>query len=113
MPDRRRILVALRRCWSSQTSSKWSPSRPAAGQCSVTALVVHDRFGGRLLKTRLPDGWHFYNELDGVVHDFTAEQFETPVEYEHEPATRSEALRDTTQSQYACLRAAFAFEWER
>jgi hypothetical protein len=30
--------------------------RPAAGQCNVTALLLHDLFGGELLKTLLPEG---------------------------------------------------------
>jgi hypothetical protein len=38
----------LRTCWSTATGGKWSPSNPAQGQCSVTALVVQDVLGGIL-----------------------------------------------------------------
>ena len=40
-----------------------------------------DRFGGGLLKTRVGDGWHFCNEIDSEVHDFTSQQFEQPLTY--------------------------------
>jgi len=41
----------LRRSWSPETSSGWTRDNPASGQCGVTALVVHDKFGGEILKT--------------------------------------------------------------
>ena len=41
----------LRRSWSIETSSHWTHDNPASGQCGVTALVVHDKFGGEILKT--------------------------------------------------------------
>jgi hypothetical protein len=28
--------------------------------------LVHEHFGGELLKTPLPEGDHFYNRIDGV-----------------------------------------------
>ncbi len=98
----------LRRCWSRRTSSKWSPKNPANGQCSVTALVIQDHFGGQLLKTKVDGQWHFYNEIDGVVYDFTDSQFAEPILYEHKPATRVEAFADTTQEQYARLTRKFS-----
>jgi hypothetical protein len=106
--DRSRVLQALRVAWSDQTSSKWTRERPSTGQCSVTALVVQDLFGGTLLKTRVDEAWHFYNEVSGEIHDFTAEQFGSSIEYEHLPATREEAFRDTTPIQYEELQRTFA-----
>ena len=41
----------LRRSWSTETRRHWCPDRPASGQCGVTAPVVHDEPGGRILKT--------------------------------------------------------------
>ena len=51
----------LRRSWSIETSSGWQPGNPASGQCGVTALVVHDKLGGEILKTDVNGAWHFYN----------------------------------------------------
>lgn len=60
------VQSALRKAWSLQTASQWTPDNPAAGQCNVTALLIHDLFGGDLLKTPLPAGDHFYNRIGGV-----------------------------------------------
>jgi len=37
---------ALRKAWSLATASQWTASNPAAGQCNVTSLLIHDLFGG-------------------------------------------------------------------
>lgn len=103
----------LRACWSDETSRHWRPDNPARGQCNVTALVVHDLFGGEILKTETPGGWHFYNRIDGKRHDLTDTQFDTPVAYTDQPARRDEALAGTTPGQYRLLesrlRAALAY----
>src|SRR6266566_2911292 len=42
----------IRACWRADTSSDptgWSVSNPAWGQCAVTACVVHDVLGGRIV----------------------------------------------------------------
>lgn len=96
----------LSKAWSSDTSSKWSVERQALGQCSVSALVVQDVFGGELLKTRVGDDWHFYNRIDGERFDLTAEQFEGAVSYDDLPASREDAFSDTSPEQYKALRAA-------
>jgi hypothetical protein len=47
----------------------------------VTALVVHDLFGGELLEAEVHfrdgsrQGFHYWNRLDGVEVDLTREQF--------------------------------------
>ncbi|MBN2200860.1 hypothetical protein JW777_02785 [bacterium] len=101
---------ALVRCWSADTASTWTHTNPAAGQCSVTALALRDAFGGRLLKTRIRGGWHFYNEICGVIYDFTASQFPSPVAYDHEPASTEEALADTSPEQLRTLAEGLARE---
>ncbi|MGY0574596.1 YunG family protein [Bradyrhizobium sp. RDM12] len=30
------------------TASQWSPTNPAAGQCNVTSLLIHELFGGEV-----------------------------------------------------------------
>lgn len=111
MIEQDKILDAVRRSWSIGTSTKWTLANPAAGQCSVTALVVQDHFGGRLLKTRVGDAWHFYNELAGEACDFTSQQFTSPVEYTHSTATRDEVLADTSVEQYERMAKAFVAHW--
>jgi hypothetical protein len=74
------------------------------GQCSVTALVINDLFGGEILKTLLPEGWHFYNRIDGKRFDFTDSQFDGPIEYMDLPSNRDEAMLDTSPQQYSVLK---------
>jgi hypothetical protein len=98
---------ALRKAWSLSTASQWTPANPAAGQCNVTSLLIHDLFGGDLLKTPLPAGDHFYNRIGGQRYDFTASQFEQPIAYVDLPVTRAEAELGATHGELAELRVAF------
>ena len=109
--NKQKVVDTLKKCWSKRTSSKWAPDNPAQGQCSGTALVIQDHFGGKLLKTKVDGLWHFYNEINGVVYDFTDNQFAEPILYENEPASRAEALSDTSQEQYAQLNREFSALW--
>jgi hypothetical protein len=101
------IQRALRRAWSSSTASQWTANNPAAGQCNVTALLIHELFGGELLKTPLPDGDHFYNRIEGQRYDFTASQFDQPIAYMDLPAHRADVEGGATNDELAELRAAF------
>lgn len=101
------IQKALRKSWSLATASQWTPANPAAGQCNVTALLVHELFGGALLKTPLPAGEHFYNRIGGDRYDFTESQFREPITYMDLPASRTEAELGATSVQLAELRTAF------
>jgi hypothetical protein len=93
----------LRAAWSTATSRKCRPDNPAAGQCSVTALVIQDELGGEILKTDVDGAWHFYNRIDGRRIDFTMSQFDSPIGYDDLPSSRQEALADTSIKQYELL----------
>src|ERR1700689_2338790 len=95
----------LRRSWSLETSRHWRHDNPAAGQCGVTALVVHDYIGGSVMKTDVNGAWHFYNFVNGCRYDFSMSQFESLIGYSDIPSNRSEALADTTPEQYEQLRS--------
>jgi len=86
---------AIRASWSLETCDPtdievWSASHPSRGQCAVTALVVHDLFGGELLEAEVHyqdgtrQGFHYWNRLDGREVDLTREQF-TEAEILQEP----------------------------
>lgn len=105
--DAKLVSAKLRRAWSSATSSRWTTDNPANGQCSVTALLLHERFGGELLKTRIGAADHFYNRIAGQRVDLTADQFADPITYDDLPATVDEALADTSTVQLDALRAAY------
>jgi hypothetical protein len=105
--DPERVARALHKSWSLATARQWTAENPTAGQCNVTALLVHELFGGELLKTRLPEGDHFYNRVDGQRYDFTESQFSHAISYSDLPATRSEAERGATYAELAAIKAAF------
>ena len=111
--DIARLREALARSWSLDSSSLWQEDNPALGQCGVTALVVNDHLGGEILKTKFGDIWHFYNFIDNAPMDFTESQFETPLDYSHEPSDRDEAFADTNAQQYGYLRSAVRKNLER
>ncbi|MEK3817544.1 hypothetical protein MKY20_00090 [Cytobacillus sp. FSL W8-0315] len=99
-----KIMNALSKSWSLESSSKWSKYNPAKGQCGVTTLVVNDLLGGEIKKTKLPDGWHFYNMINGRRQDFTASQFIEDILYMDIPSNREEAYKDTNDKQYNYLK---------
>lgn len=102
------VARALSKSWSLDTAPQWTVENPAAGQCNVTALLVRDLFGGELLKTRLPEGDHFYNRIAGRRYDFTESQFKQPIAYDDLSASRNEAERGATSAELVALKAAFA-----
>ena len=106
-PNATEFATAVERCWSLATASVYTSANPAKGQCSVTALLAHDCFGGDILKTRIGDGWHFYNFVNRERLDFTASQFDDPIFYEDITSGREDAFKDTTPMQYRALSAAF------
>jgi hypothetical protein len=104
-PDQ--VARVLRKSWSLASARQWTAQNPAAGQCNVTALLVHELFGGELLKTCLPEGDHYDNWINGRRYDFTESQFSSPITYSDLATTRAEAERGATTAELAALRAAF------
>jgi hypothetical protein len=98
---------ALRKAWSLSTAGQWTLGNPAAGQCNVTSLLIHELFGGELLKTPLPAGDHFYNRIEGQRYDFTASQFDQPIAYMDIETDPADAEQGATRDQLTELRAAF------
>ncbi|MBR4201603.1 MAG: hypothetical protein IKQ91_10105 [Oscillospiraceae bacterium] len=83
---------ALLHIWSAESCAprlreKWSPENPTLGQCSITAFLAQDIFGGRVYGIRRPDGnYHCYNVVGKCVFDLTSEQFGDEVlSYEDNP----------------------------
>lgn len=71
----------LKEIWSRETCAprlreKWSPENPSVGQCSVTAFLAQDIFGGRVYGILRNGGnYHCFNEADGCIFDLASEQF--------------------------------------
>ena len=72
---------ALKHVWCAETCAprmrdQWTPENPTYGQCSITAFLVQDIFGGQVFGVPLGDGnYHCFNVVEGHAFDLTSEQF--------------------------------------
>ncbi|MEM9224006.1 MAG: hypothetical protein AAGB11_16620 [Pseudomonadota bacterium] len=115
--DEERVRVALEEAWSLNTAKQWTKENPANGQCNVTSAVIHDLFGGEVLRTRYPTIWHYYNRIEGKRCDLTDSQFvrpgarfPAPDPYEDELTDRDTAMVGIPQREYDALKKALLGE---
>lgn len=72
---------ALNDVWCADTCAprlreKWNENNKTFGQCSITAFLAQDIFGGKVYGILRPGGnYHCYNVVDGIRFDLTSEQF--------------------------------------
>lgn len=71
----------LSRLWCADTCAPrlrgdWSPENKTLGQCSITAFLMQDLYGGKVCGVPLDDGnFHCFNVVGDCVFDLTSEQF--------------------------------------
>lgn len=90
MVNRTEVQEALRRSQESDSRLKLNKKKPVNGQDPVISLMIHDIFGGEILKTHKKKGWHFYNRIDGERVDFSKSKRSKSVEdniFDDLPAT--------------------------
>ena len=65
----------------------WTRENRTLGQCSITAFLAQDIFGGKVYGVPRPDGnFHCYNVVGHCRFDLTSEQFGDEVlVYENNP----------------------------
>lgn len=90
--DPRHLYDLLSEIWCADTCAprlrdNWTKENKTLGQCSVTAFLVQDIFGGEVYGISRPDGnYHCYNVVGDCVFDLTSEQFgEEVLVYENQP----------------------------
>ena len=88
---------ALSKIWCADTCAprmrdRWTPENRTLGQCSITAFLAQDIFGGEVYGIRRPDGtYHCYNVVGDCCFDLTSEQFgDEPLVYENNPRQHRE-----------------------
>lgn len=93
----RDLYDALTHLWNADTCAprmreNWSDDNKTLGQCSITAFLAQDIFGGDVYGVPLAGGnFHCYNVVEGCVYDLTSEQFGSQVLcYEDNPIQRRE-----------------------
>jgi hypothetical protein len=73
--------------WSKDTCAprmrdSWSRENKTKGQCSITAFLMQDIYGGEVYGIPLGDGnYHCFNKVDSCIFDLTSEQFHEPLDY--------------------------------
>ena len=71
----------LKDLWTAETCAPrlreyWTLENRTLGQCSITAFLMQDIFGGKVYGIKRSDGnYHCFNDVDGCVFDLTSEQF--------------------------------------
>ena len=79
--NQRVLYDLLSTIWCKETCTprmrkEWSDENKTLGQCSITAFLAQDIFGGKVYGIKTDGGnYHCFNEVNGVVFDLTSEQF--------------------------------------
>jgi len=75
------LYQALSEIWCADTCAprmrdEWTKENKTLGQCSITAFLAQDIFGGDVYGLTTKNGSiHCYNVVDGYTFDLTSEQF--------------------------------------
>ncbi len=86
------LYVVLSEIWCADTCAprmrdRWTADNKTLGQCSITAFLAQDIFGGEVYGIRRPGGnYHCYNVIGECCFDLTSEQFgDEKLVYEDNP----------------------------
>ena len=110
--DPKDLYDSLKRIWSVETCAPrmrkdWSPENPSLGQCTISAFLVQDIFGGKVYGVPLNDGnYHCFNAVDRHVFDITSEQFERKLDYtlEYEQFREEHFAKTEKKERYELLK---------
>lgn len=84
---------------------KWNEENKSLGHCEITALVVNDFLGGKIMRCMSETGSHYYNLINNEIIDLTVSQFKELPDYENsEERTREYLLSNIdTKNRYKML----------
>jgi hypothetical protein len=114
MFDRFVVSEALKHCLG-QGSTKGRSYNSDLEEASLISLLIHDIFGGEILKTHLKNGWHFYNRLEGKRIDFTGlDMNNSPdeIQFEDIPSTPGETYSYFEDVEYSSFLTRFISAFE-
>lgn len=106
---------ALSHIWCADTCAprmrdRWTKDNMTLGQCSITAFLAQDIFGGKVYGIKRPGGnYHCYNVIGDRAFDLTSEQFGDEVlDYENNPEQQREVhfAKKEKRQRYEYLKAA-------
>ena len=109
-----KLYTLLLKLWKRDTCAPrmrkdWTEENPTLGQCSITAFLAQDIFGGKVYGVPLGDGnFHCFNAGEGWRFDLTSEQFGAIIlSYENAPEQFREAhfAKEEKRLRYEALKA--------
>ena len=94
----------LAQVWSAETCAPrlrqdWTPENRTLGQCSITAFLIQDIYGGKIYGIPRDNGnFHCFNVVGDCVFDLTSEQFgETVLDYTNCPEQKRNTHFEKTE----------------
>jgi hypothetical protein len=114
MFDKFVVSEALKHCLADD-SRRDVPDNPDRDKDSLISLLIHDIFGGEILKTRMKKGWHFYNRIEGKRIDLTSSYINTSsddVQFEDIPSTPNETYCYFEDEEYSTFLMRFIWAFE-
>lgn len=115
MFNRKVVQEALKHSLISDNNPGCIPGNPVDDQSSAASLIIHDIFGGEILKTPKKKGWHFYNRIDGERIDFTESEMGKSTDVNHFediPSTPDETYDYFEQEEYSTFLMRFVRSFE-
>ena len=102
----------LKKCWKADTCAPrmrkdWCEDNLTLGQCSITAFLLQDEFGGDVYGVPLGDGnYHCFNVIDNTAYDITSSQFGKKLDYnlEYPQSRESHFARKEKYERYLILK---------
>jgi len=115
MFNRMVVQEALKNSLLQDNTAGVKSKKPATSHDRFISLLIHDIFGGEILKTHIRRRWHFYNRIDGERIDFTRSNranYEGDQSFEDVPSTPAETCNIVEQVDYSIffMRFVRAFE---
>ncbi|MGA2407209.1 MAG: hypothetical protein ABSF81_10730 [Bacteroidales bacterium] len=114
MFNKRVVQKVLKRTWELDKIPGLTPDS-SDDHSSVTSQLIHDLFGGEILKTHEKKNWHFYNRIDGERVDFTEsemDKFAKENGFEDIPSTPDETFTYFEQEDYSTFLMRFVRTFE-
>ncbi len=110
------VIKAIEKSWGKDTAYHkdapyWTPENPARGQCAITALLINEYYGGKIISGVSDEGiYHFWNVINGEKVDLTEEQFDKKLNFNNITTWTREDLLETGDvlERYKILKKRFA-----
>ncbi len=109
------VYEALKRSFISDPNKRLKAGNNSIEQDSLISLLIHDIFGGEILKTHAKTNWHFYNRIDGERVDFTNQETRkanSDTRFEDIPSTPDETHDYVDQTDYTDFFMSFVRAFE-